>query len=94
MDENDISRLFMRFARSAGTVPEEASQVFSILVSTTLAYRDRLKETGNITLTVQDVRTCLDLLLAAMHTRRLPQTDNLIHIDLVKLWLDELKPYM
>jgi len=94
MDENDIKKLFMRVAQSPGTVPEEAAKVFSLLVSTTLAYRDRLRETSGITVTVQDVRTSLNLFLVAVHTRRLPRTDNRIHDDLVKLWLDELKPYI
>ena len=94
MDESDISKLFMRVAGNACKVPEDARRVFSILVSSTLRYRDRLKEELAIIVTVEDVRTCLDWLLECMRTKRLPQTNNAVRLDLLKIWLDELKPYL
>ena len=94
MDESDISRLFMRVAGNACEVPEDARRVFSILVSSTLRYRDRLKEELAIIVTVEDVRAALDWLLEAMRTKQLPETNNAVRLDLLKIWLDELKPYL
>lgn len=94
MDESDIHRLFMKVAAGAGNVPEDVGRVFSILVSSTLRYRDALKEDLGIVVTVEDVRVALDWLLASMRTKRLPETNNALRLDLVKIWLDELKPYL
>ena len=94
MDESDIHKLFMRVAGQAGDVPEDAEKVFAILVSSTLCYRDRLKEDLGIAVTVEDVRSALDWLLESMRTRRLPETNNAVRLDLVKIWLEELKPYL
>ena len=94
MDEPGIDKLFMRVAGSAGKVPEDARKVFSVLVSTTLSYRDSLKNDLGIVVTVEDVRVTLDWLLESMRTKRLPQTENAVRLDLLKIWLDELKPYL
>ena len=94
MDESEISRLFMRVAGRASELPDEVRSVFTILVSSTLRYRDRLKDDLEIILTVEDVRVTLDWLLQSMRTKRLPQTNNLVRLDLLKIWLDELKPYL
>jgi hypothetical protein len=94
MDESDINKLFMTVAGSVGKVPEDVRKVFSILVSCTLCYRDTLKEDLGIVVTVEDVRLALDWLLESMHTKRLPQTNNAVRLDLLKIWLHELKPYL
>jgi hypothetical protein len=94
MDESDIHKLFMRVAGRAGDVPEDAKNVFSILVSSTLRYRDSLKEALGIVVTVEDVRVALDWLLESMRTKRLPETNNAVRLDLLKIWLDELKAYL
>ena len=94
MDESDINKLFMRVAGQAGDVPEDAKSVFSILVSSTLRYRDSLKEDLGMVVTVEDVRVALDWLLESMHTKRLPETNNALRLDLLKIWLDALKPYL
>jgi hypothetical protein len=91
MDESEINKLFMRVAAAAGKVPEDAGKVFSILVSSTLRHRDHLKEELGIVLTVEDVRVTLDWLLASMQTKRLPSTSNAVRMDLLKIWLDELR---
>ena len=75
-------------------MPEDARRVFSILVSSTLSYRDRLKEELAIIVTVEDVRAALDWLLESMRTKQLPETNNAVRLDLLKIWLDELKPYL
>jgi hypothetical protein len=94
MDESDIHKLLMRVAGRASDVPEDAKNVFSILVSSTLRYRDSLKEDLGIVVTVEDVRVALDWLLESMRTKRLPETNNAVRLDLLKIWLDELRPYL
>lgn len=84
----------MRVAGRASDLPEDVKSVFSILVSSTLRYRDSLKEDLGIVVTVEDVRVALDWLLESMRTKRLPETNNALRLDLVKIWLDELRPYL
>lgn len=86
MDERDINRLFERVNRGFGVVPDAAEKVFSMLVSSTLAYRDRLKSELGIVLTVEDVRTTLDWLLHYLQTNRMPETENAIRRDLLIIW--------
>jgi hypothetical protein len=94
MDESDIHTLFMRVAGRASDLPEDVKRVFSILVSSTLRYRDSLKEDLGIVVTVEDVRVALDWLSESMRTKRLPETNNALRLDLLKIWLDELRPYL
>jgi hypothetical protein len=94
MDPSDIRRLFVKVAGSATEVPEEAQTVFSVLVSTTLKYRDHLKKDLGMVVTVEDVRVALDWLIASLRTNRLPETENRVALDLVKIWLRELRPYL
>ena len=94
MDESEINKLFMKVAGKTCEVSEDVRKVFSALVSSTLHYRDQLKEDQGIIVTVEDVRATLDWLLESIHTRRLPRTNNAVRLDLLKIWLDELKPYM
>lgn len=94
MNETEINKLFMSIAENAGQMSDEVRKIFSALVSTTLNYRDHLKEDMDIIVTVKDVRAALDLLLESMHTKKLPQTGNKVWLDLVKLWFEELKMYL
>jgi len=90
MQESDIHRLFMQVVKDDENMSEEVRQVFLTLTSATLRYRDRLKRNSNIILTVDDVRVTLDLLMEALPTGRLPDTENAIHLGLFKIWMDEL----
>ena len=93
MDEAEIEKLFMRVAGNAGKVPEDVLAVFSLLISSTLSYRDQVKETFDITLTVEDVQIVLNWLFEALQTKRLPKTNSAVRLDLLKIWIDGLKPY-
>ena len=93
MDESEIEKLFMRVAGNAGKVPEDVLAVFSMLVSSTLSYRDQVKATLGIILTVEDVQVVLNWLFEALHTKRLPETNSAVRLDLLKIWLDGLNPY-
>ncbi|MBW1837591.1 MAG: hypothetical protein JRF71_05130 [Deltaproteobacteria bacterium] len=91
MDESEIEKLFMRVAGNAGKASEDVLAVFSMLVSSTLCYRDQVKKTLGIILTVEDVQVVLNWLFEALHTKRLPKTNSVVRLDLLKIWLDELK---
>lgn len=91
MEEQDIEALFHRVAESASEKQEEVRKVFFTLIKTTLKYRDHLLDSNDITLTVEDVQTALEWLVSALNTGRLPVTENKIRLDLLKLWIDELK---
>ncbi len=93
MNEEDLTALFFKAARNAGSVPEEVKCVFEKLVLVTLSYRDSLKREQRV-LTVEEVRTALDLFQETLRTRRLPETENPRLKDLVALWYDELKVYL
>jgi len=94
MDESDIYKLFIKAAGSTAETSEDARRVFGILVSSTLRYRDLLKDELGIIVTVEDVRIALDWLLESMGTKKLPETNNAVPLDLLKIWLDELRPYL
>ena len=44
-----------------------------------------------VVVTVDDVRTCLDLLVPVLATGNMPETENNITMGLLELWLEELK---
>ena len=92
MDNEEINRLFLQ---TAGAVAQrhhpEVKKIFSLLISSTLQYRDYLKLEKGITLTVEDVQTALDWLIQIFTTKKLPQTDEGVRLGLLKIWLDELQ---
>ena len=93
MDDAQINELFMKMADSIdGSVNEDVRAIFSLLVRSTLQYRDQLQGDLAITLTVEDVRACLDWLMEIMRTKRQPQTDNAVRVELLQRWLTELTP--
>ena len=91
MEENDIERLFLSVAEDAGQATDEVRKLFSMLVKSTLKYRDDILASRGITVTVEDVRIALDWLVPALGSGTLPHTDDNIRLDLLKIWLDELK---
>ncbi|MBN1847642.1 MAG: hypothetical protein JW932_03575 [Deltaproteobacteria bacterium] len=91
MDDDTIYRLFSRVAEGASKENHAAREVFSTLIRATLKYRDIMLASKKIVVTVADVRAALDWLIPALNSGGLPQTDNKISFDLLKLWLDELK---
>ena len=91
MEDKDIYILFSNLAEKAEQDNEPMKEVFKILFKTTLRYRDSILKAEGVTVTVQDVQTTLDWLIPAIKSGRLPPSDNKIRLDLLKLWLDELK---
>ena len=94
MDEVDIYRLFFSVLRHPSQNTDDVREVFSVLIRSTLRYRDLMLETKGIVITVEDVRTVLDWLVPSLSTGRLPETDDTIRLNLLKLWLDELKLFV
>ena len=94
MDEDEIRQLLLRVSNNVDQVPEDVRDVFSKMVTTTLHYRDALKKSTDTILTGADVRAATGWLIESLHTKRLPETQNTIRFKLLKLWLEELKPYL
>jgi hypothetical protein len=91
MEDKDIYALFSNLVDDADQNNEFLKEVFKTLIKSTLAYRDNvLNGTGEV-VTVEDVRAVLEWLVPTIKTGRLPVSDNRIRLDLLKLWLDELK---
>ena len=93
MEEKDIERLFLSVAEASEDQPREVKDVFSVLVRSTLQYRDDMLETEGIIITVEDVRVTLEHLVPFLETGRLPGTIDHIHSDLLKIWRDNLKQF-
>ena len=91
MEENDISQLFLKVVEDSAQNTDAVRQVFSILIRSTLSYRDHMLESRGAVITVEDVRMTLSWLVPALMTGHLPVTDDEIRLDLLKLWLDDLK---
>lgn len=91
MEERDIYRLFFSVVEDSAQNTDAVRQVFSVLIRSTLRYRDHMLESKGVVLTVEDVRITLSWLVPALMTGHLPVTDNHIRLNLLKLWLDELK---
>ena len=93
MEENDIYRLFLSVAKHPAQNTDSIREVFSVLIKATLRYRDHLLESNGIIVTVEDVRITLGWLVPSLVTGQLPETNNKTRLGLLKIWLDELKPF-
>jgi len=91
MDDEDICRLFSGLAEKSDQENQAMKEVFRVLIKSTLQYRDNILKTSGVIVTVEDVRAALDWLVPAMKSGRLPVVDNRVRLDLLKLWLDELR---
>ncbi len=92
MEERDIYKLFLNVAEHSSQNTVAVREIFSILVKSTLRYRDQILASKEIVVTVEDVRIALDWLVPSLSTGLLPKTDNKMRLDLLKIWLDELRP--
>ena len=91
MKDKDIHILFSNAAEHGAKENESVKGVFSALIKSTLRYRDHMLESHGTVITVEDVQSTLDWLIPTLKSGKLPSTDNKIRLDLLKLWLDELK---
>ncbi|MBI5299110.1 MAG: hypothetical protein HY877_02275 [Deltaproteobacteria bacterium] len=94
METKEIEDLFERLAKQYGVSPEESKPIFTLLVKTTLKYRDMLMARGEKPLTVEETRAALDELLHVMNKKSFsPNISPRIH-ELVQLWHDEVKIFV
>ena len=91
MDDKEILELFSSIAKDSIKDNAAVKEVFSALIRSTLRYRDHILKSTGIVVTVKDVRIALDWLVPSLKTGKLPETDNKISLDLLKLWLDEFR---
>lgn len=91
VEEPDINKLFLSVAEHAGKDVRAEKEIFSALVKSTLKYRDHMRKSEGIVVTVEDVRVALNWLLPALATGKLPGSNNRLRLGLLKIWLDEIK---
>lgn len=90
MDKRDIEKLFLSVLENSEQDTDAVRRVFSILVGSTLEYRDHILASKGIIVTVEDVYASLDGLVYAIETGLMPEEENEIRLDLLKTWLREL----
>jgi hypothetical protein len=91
MEEKDIEKLFSSVADASEDQTGEVKDVFSVLVKSTLQYRDDVLASEGIIVTVEDVRVTLEHLVPFLETDRLPSKTDHIKTDLLKIWRDNLR---
>lgn len=90
-NDKDIRELFERVSEHFKDADDNAKGMFSMLVDTTLKYRDMLHHSSGHTLSVEETRVALGAFMGVLKTRDVPKgLDPLIH-DLVIMWLEGLK---
>lgn len=90
MEEFELEDLLRRAVGDPEHVPREVRHVFSILVTSTLKFRDRKRREPGITVTVEDVRIALDWLLDFFRSGRLPRTEHGLRRELFETWVGAL----
>jgi len=90
-DEKDIQALFEKIAKHFGGVDEGTEAMFSMLVETTLKYRDMLMHSSGIPFTIGETREALNVFMEVMKTQKISQGVDKRIRDLVILWLEEVK---
>ena len=88
---DDIEKLFLSALEDSGQDTDDARRVFSILVRSTLKFRDHILATRDVVVTVEDVRSSLEWLIPALAEDRMPETEDEIRLGLLNVWLKELK---
>jgi hypothetical protein len=91
LDETEIKELFMSVVEHPRQNTDAVRRVFSILVKATLKYRDNMLASRGLVVTVEDVSTALEWLIPALTTGEMPETDHKISLELLRIWLKELK---
>lgn len=90
MDQEDLRLFFGKMLKDEGYISSESFAVFGRLIRLTIQYRDRLLETENVTLTVDDTKQGIAIYLEALKTGRLAESIDPKIDRLVRLWLKEI----
>jgi len=91
MEEKEINKLFLSVLEHTSENTKPVREVFSVLVRSTLKYRDQMLASKGIRVSVEDVRIALEWLVPSLKSGQLPETHDKIRLDLLKIWLDELR---
>jgi hypothetical protein len=91
LDKRDIEKLFLTVAQDPELDTDANRKIFSLLIQSTLKYRDEMLSSKGIVVTVGDVRAALGWLVPVLATGNMPETDNKISLGLLDLWMDKLK---
>ena len=92
MEPGDIEKLFLSVLENSGQDTDAVRRVFSILIRSTLEFRDRILASRDLVVTVEDVHASLEWLIPALGDGRMPETENEIQLGLLNAWLKELTP--
>ena len=65
-------------------------EIFSIMIRSTLKYRDDMLATKGVVVTVEDVQASLQWLVPVLATGTLPETERTVSLGLLEIWLEEL----
>ena len=90
-ESRGIQELFQVLVGRNQSAGESAKRLSSLLLESTLEYRDELFLEKGIVVTVEDVRKTLDWLLPALFTGNIPQLDNKIQEGLLQRWISRLR---
>ena len=93
MQGKDIRDIFSNVLSDQAPETEAARKLFSVLVDTTLKYRDEMRASKGVVVTVADVRSCLRWLVPALATGNVPHIENDIQRNLLRLWIDTLQSH-
>jgi hypothetical protein len=91
LEKRDIEKLFLTVAQDPALDTEANRKIFSLLIQSTLRYRDEMLSSKGVVVTVGDVRAALAWLVPVLATGNMPKTDNKISLGLLYLWMDKLK---
>ena len=86
MEADDIEKLFLSVLEDSGQDTDANRRIFS-----TLEFRDRILATRDMVVTVEDVYASLEWLIPALADGRMPETESEIRLELLNVWLKELK---
>ena len=90
MTQDYIKEYFKSVIEKNNEASPEAIDILKKLIDHTIQFRDELKETANVILTVEDTRQAIDIYLEAIQTEKLrgdldPKIDSLVRYWLIKI---------
>lgn len=89
--DDDIQSVFDRIAKKFEHADDSAKEMFTMLVATTLRYRDQVVKAGGEALTVGETREALDAFMVVLKAHQIPEGLPPRVKELVMLWLEEIR---
>jgi hypothetical protein len=91
LEDNDIRELFDRMACHFDGADDGIRKMFSLLVETTLKYRDVIWHSRGQTLSVGETKEALGIFMDVLKTQRLAEDIDPKIKGLIMMWLEGLK---